>query len=110
MATSETLTKRHLAAVAFAVEIDFRYPGIFNPANPVPLKIGIHFDLFQVCPNTSKTNISRFLRWWTARQNYQKVRALAEAGNLPRRDLWGNEQKNGPVAEQLSGPSVDKGQ
>lgn len=78
-------------------EIQPRYPLVFNSDKPLPLKIGIHKDMFQVCPEISKVKIKGFLRWWVRRNKYKAVKVLAEANKMPRYDLWGNECDPGPI-------------
>lgn len=70
-----------------------------DPEKPKALKINIHLDLIQILPEYSENRIISFLRWWTRRDSYRAVRALAEAGEVPRYDLWGNECPSGPVAQ-----------
>jgi len=80
------------------------YPDIFNEREPLPLKLGIHHDLFKICGGEfSHNKLRNFLTIWTQRFEYRKALANSEH----RYDLNGDRHPLHPVHPE---PSAEAGQ
>lgn len=51
-------------------EIISKFPKIFDKKQPLPLKIGIDFDIHALMPHVSRNLINRSLRYWTNSHKY----------------------------------------
>lgn len=68
------------------------YPGLFDLDNPIPLRVGIHFQIRQTFPDLPEPGVTRLLSWLTSRVPYLLVCHVGKA-------RYGLEGQDGTVEE-----------
>lgn len=89
MSKSKWIETKALRAI-----LEAAHPDLFNLDHPLPLKIGIHFDIFTHFPELRQGGVINVLRWVTCRRAY--LAACACPGAL----RYGLDGPSGEISEK----------